>query len=367
MSRETFVLQLPAPFQPQPAIRRRLWKLRYLMWLAIPLLLVWGLRHVPFSAIWTALSQLSPTSILALMLVNGVIILLFSSRWWLILSAQGYRLPYLSLVTYRLAAFAISYFSPGTQFGGEPLQVYMVQDRHAVPGLVSVAAVTLDKLFEVLSNATFLLVGLLVILNQDLLTVHDRPKSLLGIAGLLALPLGYLLALWLGRFPLTGLVVRLPARLASSAPLKKISPAIVATERQISTLFQHHPLLILWALLLSGLIWLLMLAEFWLTFRFLGQPLTLLQMVSALTAARLAFLLPLPGGLGALEASQVLAMRALGLDPALGLSASLLIRARDLSFGVLGLGLAAAFTRWVTFTRRVTVRPAAPPEERLAG
>jgi uncharacterized protein (TIRG00374 family) len=278
------------------------------------------------------------------MLVNSVIFLLFSSRWWLILNALGYHLPYLSLVKYRLAAFAVSYFSPGTQFGGEPLQVYMVHDRHAVPGLVSVAAVTLDKLFEVLANSTFLLVGLLAIQN--------RPKSLLAIAGLLALPLGYLLALWLGRFPLTGLVVRLPARLAGYAPLKKISPAIVATERQISTLFQHHPLLILWALLLSGLIWLLMLAEFWLTLRFLGQPLSLLQTISVLTAARLAFLLPLPGGLGALEASQVLAMQALGLDPALGLSASLLIRARDLSFGAVGLALAAAFTR------RIAVRPA---------
>jgi hypothetical protein len=46
-----------------------------------------------------------------------------------------------------------------------------------------------------------------------------------------------------------------------------------------------------------------------------------------------------------LEASQVLAMTALGFSPALGLSASLLIRARDISLGGLGLLWAAVLTR----------------------
>ena len=60
-----------------------------------------------------------------------------------------------------------------------------------------------------------------------------------------------------------------------------------------------------------------------------------------MTATRLAFLTPLPGGLGALEAGQVLAMQTIGLDPALGISVSLLIRARDLAFGLAGMGIGA--------------------------
>jgi uncharacterized membrane protein YbhN (UPF0104 family) len=55
--------------------------------------------------------------------------------------------------------------------------------------------------------------------------------------------------------------------------------------------------------------------------------------------------LPVPAGLGALEASQVFALQALGYDAALGLSLSLLIRLRDLLFGGLGLALAAHWTR----------------------
>ena len=70
---------------------------------------------------------------------------------------------------------------------------------------------------------------------------------------------------------------------------------------------------------------------------FLGVSLTFDQTIVALTAARLAILFPLPGGLGALEASQVLAMTVLELNPAVGLSLSLLIRVRDVLLGSLGL------------------------------
>jgi len=66
-------------------------------------------------------------------------------------------------------------------------------------------------------------------------------------------------------------------------------------------------------------------------------------------AARLAILLPFPGGLGALEASQVIVLSGLGYTPAQGAALALLIRARDLVFGgaglLLGLGLSQTADR----------------------
>jgi len=86
-------------------------------------------------------------------------------------------------------------------------------------------------------------------------------------------------------------------------------------------------------------------AEYWLTLVFLGQSLGAYQIISLLAAARIAFLLPSPGGLGTLEASQVLMMQAFGLNPALGIGVSLLIRGRDLALASLGLWLGAYFSR----------------------
>ena len=94
--------------------------------LAFILLLAWALRDLSFQEIEAALQSLTLPELLALFTLNGFIFLLFSSRWWLILRSQGYHLPYLALSGYRLSAFSVSYFTPGTQFGGEPLQVYWV-------------------------------------------------------------------------------------------------------------------------------------------------------------------------------------------------------------------------------------------------
>jgi uncharacterized membrane protein YbhN (UPF0104 family) len=48
-----------------------------------------------------------------------------------------------------------------------------------------------------------------------------------------------------------------------------------------------------------------------------------------------------PGGLGALEASQVFALGAFGISAAAAISVTLLIRARDILIGGLGLLLAS--------------------------
>jgi uncharacterized membrane protein YbhN (UPF0104 family) len=135
--------------------------------------------------------------------------------------------------------------------------------------------------------------------------------------------------------------------------------AAAAAEGQIGQFCQEKPLAVAGASLFSLLTGGAMLLEYWVTLQFLGVQVDLLQAVAVLTAAMIAFLFPLPGGLGALEASQVLAMTALGLNPALGLSVSLLIRARDISLGGLGLLIGGMLAR----KRRQAAIPAQIREE----
>jgi uncharacterized membrane protein YbhN (UPF0104 family) len=88
-----------------------------------------------------------------------------------------------------------------------------------------------------------------------------------------------------------------------------------------------------------------MIFEFGLMMQYLGIQFNLVQILIALTAARIAFLLPVPAGLGTLEAGQVMAMGLIGVSPAIGISLSLLIRARDILFGVAGLWLGGFYSR----------------------
>jgi len=79
--------------------------------------------------------------------------------------------------------------------------------------------------------------------------------------------------------------------------------------------------------------------EFWLMAALLGQSLSFLQGLSVVMAARLAFLTPLPAGLGVLESTLPWVTAALDLGSVLGLSLCLLIRVRDILFSLAGLGL----------------------------
>lgn len=313
-----------------------------LLWLLVPVLVIWSVRDAPLADILRALSSLSVAKILLLAALNAIILLLVSGRWWLILRAQGHTIRYLSVAAYRLVAFGISYFTPGPQFGGEPAQVYYMRNRHGISTSSALASVSLDKILELLANFGFLLVGIFAALGSGLLVELAPIQAVAWMAGPFILLLTYTLAIWKGKSPLASLLTRLPQQRGA---ILRLTRATALAEEQISQFCQRKPLVVLGASVLSILIWGVMTLEYWLALRFLGIQVDLLQAVAALTAARIAFLFPLPGGLGALEASQILAMEALGLNPALGLSISLLIRGRDITLGGLGILLGGIMTR----------------------
>ncbi len=331
--------------------------LRLFLWL-LPLgLLVWVIRTVPFGEIWAVLRQLSFWQIGLLVVANGAALLTLNGRWQLILRGHGFRIPHLALMAHRLAAFGVSYFTPGPQFGGEPVQVMLVERLHGVPRATALSAVGLDKTLELLANFGFLLAGTAVILQSGLLVESGGWGTAVLALLLLLLPVVFLIATWRGWRPVSRLW-RLGARL----PVWRWRPhwqerylcagtAVQSSETQAARFCRERPLTLALALLISGVSWAALVGEYWLMLTFLGGPVTLAQTIIIMTAARIAFLLPAPGGLGALEASQMVAFTALGLNPAAAISASLLIRVRDIALGGIGLLWGSRQLRQVNYER----------------
>ncbi len=317
------------------SLRRVGWGL--LIWLPIPLLVAWALRAVPLSELGATLSRLSGLQIAALIAANVLVVLTFSGRWWAILRGQGYVISYLRLVGYRLATFSVSYFTPGPHLGGEPLQVLLLQRQAGVPMASAVTSVALDKLLEMVVNFSFLALGIAVVLHTGILGTTAAMGALaLGLV-LLALPLCLLLMMGAGWHPLKRSFELLPACLQRWPLWQRLAEAVYTGEQQATHLFRERPTSLLWALGASLLSWGALLMEYWLALRFLGLDATPVQLISIITAARVAILMPLPGGLGTLGASQVVMFEALGLNPAIGLSLALLAHARDVLFAGLGL------------------------------
>lgn len=312
--------------------RQRL--LRILPWVAGVALLVLIIRLVSLEQVIATLGQLQLWQIGVLIVINAFILATITGRWWILLHGVGYSIPFMSLFIYRLAAFGLSYFTPGPHVGGELLQMLMVEKSHNVPRSNSLAAVALDKAIEFSVNLTFLLLGIIAALQWRIVP-RETGQQALGLAvALLALPLLYLGATIRGYYPATRIARWLARRWEKAST---IADTLAQSEAQVGRYFLTAPKAFLLAVLITLAGWAGIICEYWLMIHFLGVDLTLQQLVAALTAARISILLFLPAGLGALEASQAIAFGVLGLDPAVGISASLLIRARDSLLGLAGL------------------------------
>lgn len=321
--------------------RRLRWPLLvWLLWAAGFLLVLWTLRSIPLSAVWSTLSQLSLGQLGVLAAVNMAVLFVFGARWWLLIRALGTRTRFLTILAYRLAAFGVNYFTPGPQFGAEPLQVAVLHSRQKIGGPEAATSVALDKLLELAVNLGFLVWGLALVLSLGLFSALEPVNLLIVSLLLLALPLLYLAALWSGWRPLTRLLALAPRRLRRLRGYDWLVRFVTAAETRAGGFCREQPLAFLGAVGLSFAGWALMIFELWLTLLFLGLPASLVQAFIILTAARVAFLAPTPGGLGALEAALVLATTALGYGPAAGISLALLIRGRDFLLGAAGLALA---------------------------
>ncbi|NPA26042.1 MAG: hypothetical protein GXO36_00360, partial [Chloroflexi bacterium] len=96
---------------------RRMW--HYGLWLVLAGLAGLAARQVPWDHVQRALTEIPLRTWLGLIALNAFILWLFVLRWGWFLRQMGFTVPWHRLVAYRLAAFSVSYFTPGTQFGGE--------------------------------------------------------------------------------------------------------------------------------------------------------------------------------------------------------------------------------------------------------
>jgi uncharacterized protein (TIRG00374 family) len=282
--------------------------------------------------------------------LNTIVLATFAARWWIILRFQGVKVGFLPVMLYRLAAFGVSYLTPGPQFGGEPVQVLLLQTRHDVPAERGIASVTLEKAIELGVNGLVLFAGALFVFQSGLVPGFGV-GGVFGSFLLMAVPVGLLGVMWAGVRPFSPLLRGLPTWLTSRKWFQRMLHAVAGSEDEIIRLCAHNKPAIIGASVVSALSWVLVVGEYGLALAFLGSPLPPNEVMALVLAARAAILLPTPGGLGAVEASQMIVTQALGYDPSIGLGVSVLIRARDLAFATVGIVVALATNTLTNNTR----------------
>ncbi len=307
-------------------------------------LLYWALRDLSWPTLAAVLRRLSPPALVGLFLLNVLIIVLLALRWWWVMRSLGLRVNFRTVLIYRWAAFGFNYFTPGPQVGGEPLKVFWLVRRHGIPVETALATVALDKGYELVSSMAVLMFGLVV----SAAVLGNRPWKLgLGVLLPALLGVGYPWLLTRDRRPLRSLVARFFWEKENNGPAPASAcgwrcrmvrglQTVVRMEQAMAGFYTRHRG-VAWGLYgLSAFIWLLMLWEYYWTWHLLGTNLNWPQAITALTAARLTILSPLPGDTGILEAGQRWVASALGVPAVQGVAMAVVIRVRDVLFAGLG-------------------------------
>jgi len=301
----------------------------------LAILLYFAVRNAPLGEIWNTLRQLQLWQVAILLGLNLFIYALIAFRWWIIVRAENRRVPYFPLLLVRVAVFGVSYFTFGPHVGGEPLQIFSLQRNYKLTFTHATASVIMDKLLELLANFFLLAVGLTAIVEAGILSTNGTSSwlSLSGLVLLCAWPPIHIIFLYKRKYPVSAILRSIPFIKKNS----KVVRFIAASERLAGAFCRRHLSSLVAAIGVSVFAAAGMVSEFALIANFLEIRLPFWQTVAAWTAGWLSLLAPLPGGLGALEASQVFALGTFGISAASALGIALLMRARDLLIGGLGL------------------------------
>jgi uncharacterized protein (TIRG00374 family) len=269
------------------------------------------------------------------------IVLLPSAGWhllrtlgWFWCFPSDHRPGFWRLFRVRLAADSVSYFTV-RGLASEPLRVVLLLDR--VPAPVSTAALILERTAMGVMSVVIVAACALLAMSSDVLPAEWQQLFRFIAAGaLVVIALTVIFLTRRGRY-VGPFLERMYARTGWTWTEGRVARFIGEVERLFLMLAREDPRRLRRLVALSLACFALMVLEVWLVFWAIGQEISLWESAIVETFTRVA---SIPGGvipasLGALEASNVAVVRALGLGGA-G-SMALARRVRGLWWAALGL------------------------------
>lgn len=316
-----------------------------LLWVVALGLGAWTLAQLPLANITNSITALSAVQWIVWLGLNTVIIVVLSLRWQLLTQALAARVNLFALLMIRQAGQAVSFITPGPQFGGEPLQVYWLF-KYGLPLRKALLSLGLDRFFELWVNFSVLLLAVLLLLTglsdgnvteSGSNAIGDWKTALLPL--LIFLCLLFLLAWILIKQPqwINNRLEAIAARWQHNHRLNSINQQWQSLGDDLRIALRTQKLRLLLAMCLSLLGWAGLLGELWLILQFVGIKTDLHNFLIILVAMRMALLLPMPGGVGTLEAAVLWSFHTLNLPASAALGLIALMRTRDVIVLLIGL------------------------------
>lgn len=309
-----------------------------LLWIAALVLAGWTLSQLPVNEILNNLKRLHAHDYFILFSANLIIIFIFNFRWLVLSRAIQAPVKFFQLLFIRQAGQTISFITPGPQFGGEPLQIFWLWRNSQLPLHKALLSLGLDRFYELWVNFSVLVLGVLLLLGSSANTTANWNTILFALIAVLALltvfaALVFKQPLWIvHRFN------KVTHSWQAHRYLRHIKTQWNLLGEELRICLQYQRKRLLYAALLSALGWIGLIAELQLILWLTDTPLPLTGFLLLFVALRLALLLPLPGGIGTMEAAVFWTFHYLALPMESALATIALMRVRDLAVLVFGFG-----------------------------
>lgn len=257
-------------------------------------------------------------------------------RWSLVLKAYKHKIPLINLFFYRMSGFAAGYLSPQAHVGGEPVRALLLK-REGIDFKKAISTIVIDKLMLLSTDIIFIFVaGTMMFLHFSL----SRDIKILFVSILLGLSLlvGSYFYCMLKRKPYFSAIFNLKFW-RENKKIKEFKKEVLDVEHTIQLFYKKHSKSFFYVVLVQIIMYGLMFLEYYtalLLFNFNPDPFAVFMIMGAVA---ISYSMPVPMALGVLETSQTSALGLLNMNKTIGLSISLIIRAKDLTKTLIG-GLA---------------------------
>jgi len=299
-------------------------------WIVGPGLAAWILSQLPLEAALQSVIGLGLEQWLLWIGVNLLVIALLVARWLALTRAMGLAVSFAQLLRVRQAGQLISFVTPGPQFGGEPLQVYWLWKRYKLQGHSAFLSVGMDRFFELWINFAVLQMAVFTLaltVSTDLVDWSAIGLILSSLVLLLTFVVWFLIRK--PEYVRKG-IERLTRPWKNHPRLGRLHAHWSQMHESLQEVIEEKRPALGQALVLSLLGWVAMISEFWLLLWLVDVDFDLSSFVFLLAVTRLAFLLPLPGGIGSVEAGIFWAFSVLALPLSAATGLIILMRLRDL-------------------------------------
>lgn len=293
------------------------------------------LTFVGFDNIAEPFQQFSLFYLGLFLLATALLHIISTMRWATILKYQGFKVPFLLLLRYKLIGAAISYITPASRLGGEPVRGYLFKNKLKIKGREVFPSIFIETSLGMSIDALFIS-GILI----TMLLFFTLPTQVAGFALVISIfAIMVIVAYYstlishLGPF---SFIFKMFYTLFRRPGINRLARKIVYIEENMIQFFSFKKRGVLEAILISSLSWPLTFLQYKVALLSIGfnAPATIILL--SIIAVSFAAIIPIPAAFGVQEVGQFTIFSIIAAAP-IGIALSLIIRFKDLLATFIGL------------------------------